>query len=96
MSEETKTENTKGNGDLAVVSDTFLPDNVNSFDEYVEYLVAINNGRAKGRLCDILTIHDELIDLVEYENSDKDLERGNIPWDKLSKYLTEKLSKNCR
>lgn len=81
---------------IGVVSDTFLPDNVNSFDEYVEYLVVINNGRAKGRLCDILTIHDELIDLVEYEDSEKDFERGIIHWDKLSKYLTEKVSKNYR
>jgi len=93
---ETSDNHEQGNSSLAVVSDTFLPDNINTFDEYVEYLVAINNGSAKGRLGDILTIHDELIELVEYEDSDKDFERGKIDWNKLSKYLTEKVSKNCR
>lgn len=77
------------------VNHSFLPDNVKTFDEYVEYLAVINNGSAKGRLCDLHSLHDEIMELVEYDDSDAEFENGTISWNRLSKFITDKVSSNC-
>jgi hypothetical protein len=77
------------------VNHSFLPDNVNTFDEYVEYLAVINNGSAKGRLCDLHSLHDEIMELVEYDDIDTEFEDGKISWNKLSKFIKDKVSLNC-